>query len=192
MSFFIKLQKLIAITHIHNIARRYLVVNGFDGALTNLGLLSGFYFHHVANLTLIMTACLGAAIALGMSGFSSAYVSEAAERKLEFKKLQDAMVTDISGSSHDKASRWMPLFIGAVNGLSPLIISLLTLNPLWMAEHGIVLFINPLILAMIVAFFIIFLLGVFLSNVSGSFWLFSGLQTLIIAGFTFLLIYLIS
>ena len=192
MKLFAELQRLVAITHIHNIARRYLVVNGFDGALTSLGLLSGFYFHRISDLGVIITACLGAAIALGMSGFSSAYVSEAAERKLEFKKLQDAMVTDISGSSHDKASRWMPFFVAMVNGLSPLIISLLILIPLWMAQHGIALLLNPLLLAMIVAFVIIFLLGVFLSNVSGSFWLLSGLKTLVIAGLTFLLIYLIS
>ena len=61
-----------------------------------------------------------------------------------------------------------------------------------MAQHGIALLLNPLLLAMIVAFVIIFLLGVFLSNVSGSFWLLSGLKTLVIAGLTFLLIYLIS
>ena len=71
---------LLHITGTHGIVRRYFVVNGFDGALTMLGLIMGFLVSGPASLGVIISACLGAAIALGVSGVSSAYVSEVAER----------------------------------------------------------------------------------------------------------------
>jgi len=58
-----------------NITRRYLVTNGFDGALTMLGMLTGFYTSGMTNLSVAISACLGAAIALFVSGLSSAYLS---------------------------------------------------------------------------------------------------------------------
>ncbi len=191
MGFLSQFRQLINISRSHTIARRYLVVNGFDGALTTLGLLIGFYFNNVTDLKVSITACLGAAIALGMSGFSSAYVSEAAERRQEYEKLQDAMVTDMSGSTHEKARRWVPLIIAAVNGLSPMLISLIIIVPLWLTQNGYPIPLGAIETAIGLAFGIIFLLGVFLSNVSGRFWLISGLQTLAIALLTSFFIYLV-
>jgi len=189
---FRQVQHLIYISKSHDIARRYFVVNGFDGALTTLGLLVGFYISNSTNMHIVITACLSAAIALGMSGFSSAYVSEAAERKREFRELQSAMISDLSGSQHAKASIWMPLLIAITNGLSPLGLSLIIIIPLLLSQTGYPLPFDPYEAAIAIAFFLIFLLGVFLGSVSGTFWIFSGLQTLFIAIVTIVLIYLIS
>lgn len=192
MDFLPKLQQFISISRTIDIARRYLVVNGFDGALTTLGLLIGFYINNVNDLKVSLTACLSAAIALGVSGFSSAYVSESAERKLEFSKLQEAMVTDLSDSAHSKASFWAPFFVAFVNGLSPLLISIIITTPLWLAQLGYPAPMGILESAIAIAFIIIFLLGVFLSNISGEHWIKSGLKTVGIALLTTLLVYLIS
>ncbi len=74
-------QLLFSISHSELIARRYFVVNGFDGALTMLGLLMGFYFNNDSiSLHMLINACMGAAIALSASGISSAYISECAEK----------------------------------------------------------------------------------------------------------------
>ena len=78
MASFGKIGFLLQITRSHGIVRRYFVVNGFDGALTMLGILSGFHVSEARDLRLVLGACLGAAIALGMSGLSSAYISERA------------------------------------------------------------------------------------------------------------------
>lgn len=191
-AFFRQIQYLIAISKSHDIARRYFVVNGFDGALTTLGLLVGFYLSNSASIHIVITACLSAAIALGMSGFSSAYVSEAAERKREFRELQSAMISDLSGSPHAKASIWMPLLIAITNGLSPLILSLIIIIPLLLSQFGYIIPFDPYQAGIGIAFFLIFLLGVFLGSVSGTFWIIAGLQTLFIAVITTILIYLIS
>ena len=80
------------ISRSQDIVRRYFVVNGFDGALTMLGLVIGFEVSGSGDLQVIINACLGAAIARGMSGVSSAYVSEVAERKRVLGKLEQAMI----------------------------------------------------------------------------------------------------
>ena len=183
---------LLRITSTHGIMRRYFVVNGFDGALTMLGLIIGFLVSTPADLDIIINVCLGAAIALGMSGVSSAYVSEAAERERELGQLEGAMIADLRESAHGEAARRVPLLIAVVNGLAPLVISLLILAPLWLAAVGVPLPLPPLYAAIGVALLLLFLLGVFLGRVAGISWLRSGLQILLIAVITAGLIYLIT
>jgi predicted membrane protein (TIGR00267 family) len=180
------------ITRSHDIIRRYFVVNGFDGALTMLGLIIGFLVSAPANIAVIINVCLGAAIALGMSGVSSAYVSESAERKRALGKLEKAMVSDLQESAHGDAARFVPLLIALVNGSAPLIISILILIPLWLSNAGIPLPLSPLYMAILVALTLIFLLGVFLGQIAGIQWLRSGIQTLLVAMVTVALIYLLA
>ncbi|MDF1643236.1 MAG: hypothetical protein P1U80_03520 [Pseudomonadales bacterium] len=181
---------LLRITHGHLVLRRYFVVNGFDGALTMMGLILGFLVSTPADLAVIINACLGAAIALGMSGFSSAYISESAERRRALGQLEKAMISDLQESTHGQAARLTPLLVALVNGLAPLIISLLILMPLWLGSLGVPLPVSPLYAAILVALMLIFLLGVFLGRVADISWLRSGLQTLLVAVATATLIYL--
>ena len=110
---------LLHITRTRDIVRRYFVVNGFDGALTMLGLIIGFMVSGTEDLLIIINACLGAAIALGISGLSSAYVSETAERRRALLKLEEAMITDLDQSAHGSAARGVPWLIALVNGSRP-------------------------------------------------------------------------
>jgi predicted membrane protein (TIGR00267 family) len=135
---------------------------------------------------------MGAAIALGMSGLSSAYISEAAERKLALDKLEQAMITDLQDSAHGEAARLAPWVVALVNGLAPLLISLLILLPLLLAHRGMQLPISPLYVAIIIALSLVFLLGVFLGRIADISWLRSGMQTLALAVVTATLIYLIA
>lgn len=183
---------LLGITRTHDIVRRYFVVNGFDGALTMLGLIIGFIVSESDDLPVIFNVCLGAAIALGMSGLSSAYISESAERKRALGKLEQAMISDLGDSAHGDASRWVPLLIGLVNGLAPLVISFLILMPIVLSISGVTLPLSPLYAAIIIALFLIFLLGVFLGRIADISWLRSGIQTLLVAVVTAALIYLFA
>ena len=179
-----RLQLLLRITGTHEIARRYFVVNGFDGALALLGLLFGFYISGEAHLPTAINACLGTAIALTVSGLSSAYISEAAEQRKAFNELRGAMISDLEDSAHAQAVRLVPLFVAAANGLAPLIIALVIIAPLWLGAAGIPMPLGPLEMGIATAFAVIFLLGVFLGRVGGGFWLLSGLKTLLIAVLT--------
>ena len=183
---------LLRITRTQDVMRRYFVVNGFDGALTMLGLIIGFLVSGTTGLSVIINVCLGAAIALGVSGVSSAYVSEVAERKRALGILEDAMITDLRDSAHGEAARGVPLLIALVNGLAPLTISLLILIPLMAANAGFEFPLSPLYVAVAIALLLIFLLGVFLGSIAGVSWLRSGMRTLLVAIFTAALIYLFA
>jgi predicted membrane protein (TIGR00267 family) len=132
------------------------------------------------------------AIALSVSGLSSAYISESAERKRALGTLEQAMISDLNESAHGDATRRVPFLIALVNGLAPLIISLLILLPLWLSIAGVILPVPPLYAAIIVALLLIFLLGVFLGRIAGGSWLRSGIQTLLVAVVTAVLIYLFA
>lgn len=179
----------LSISRSGGILRRYFVVNGFDGALTMLGLIIGFLAGGSADLQVMINTCVAAAIALGMSGLSSAYVSEVAERKRELDQLQEAMITDLQDTAHGRAARRVPLLVALVNGAAPLCISLLILLPLWLAAGGLNLPVPPLYLSATVALALIFLLGVLLGGIAGISLLRSGAQTLAVALLTVILIY---
>ena len=157
-----------------------------------LGLLVGFYLSEDVNLPVVINACIGVAIALGMSGVSSAYISEAAEKQRELRELEEAMVTDLGKSAHGQAARLLPMVIAFVNGMAPLAISLVILLPLWLAPSLEPFSTFPLESAFVMALIIIFLLGVYLGQVSQTFWLWAGLQTLLIAAATTTLIFTLS
>lgn len=176
----------------HGIARRYFVTNGFDGALTMLALMVGFHTTGNVPFAVAITACFSAAVALCISGLSSAYLSETAERKKELQDLERALLSDLSKSDYGKASFLTPIFVAIINGLSPLGISLIIITPVWFADRGIQFPFPPFLLAISIALFIIFLLGVMLGRLSNEFFLWAGLRTLAIAGLTMMVIFIFN
>jgi predicted membrane protein (TIGR00267 family) len=189
---FTQLGLLIRLTHSNRIARRYFVVNGFDGALAMLGLNMGFFVSEGVATSTALGACVGTAIALGVSGFSSGYVSEAAERRRELQELERAMLVGLESSVHATAARFVPVFIATVNGLSPFFLAMLVTTPLWLNQAGIPMPFDPVTSAIAVAFVIIFLMGILLARISGVFWLWSAVRTLVIAAVTAGLILLLA
>ena len=148
----------------------------------------GFYTANNVSTHTAITASLGAAIALSISGVTSAYISESEERKKELVELERALVTDLSDSDYGKASKWVPILIALVNGFAPLSISLFIIMPLWMDQLGVPLPLAPLESTIATAFLAIFFLGLFLGKLSGSFWLWTGFKALIVGLITCLII----
>ena len=194
MSLIQQIRSLWKLSQAGRIARRYFVTNGFDGALTMLGILLGFYTGGEIPLIVVISACLGAAIALGVSGFTSALLSEKEERKKELKELEESLVAPLEESDYSKASQIMPWVIAAVNGLSPFLISLFIITPLWLEDYGTRLpfDMDSFGAAIGFAFLSIFFLGIFLGRISGAFWLWSGLRAVLIGLATAGIIFLIG
>ncbi|MDJ0851041.1 MAG: hypothetical protein QNK04_21935 [Myxococcota bacterium] len=164
-----------------DIARRYFVVNGFDGALTMLGLLMGFRLAGGVDLDGVLAVCHGAAIALGVSGVTSAYLSETAERRRELSELEEAMITDMSDTAHGRAARVLPLLVAGANGAAPVVLAGVIVAPLWLARAGLTLPVRPLTASIATAFLCIFGLGAFIGRVGGTSWLRSGVKTTLVA-----------
>lgn len=98
--------------------RRYVVTNGFDGALTLLGMVAGFQASGATDMHVAFSACLGAAVALFVSGLSSAYLSEKAERKAELKTLEQALMVSLEHTDYGRASRYLPWMVSLANGFA--------------------------------------------------------------------------
>ena len=86
------------ITNLWAIARRYFVNNFYDGMLTVLGILLGFFTLilkegevAVASHLVILTG-MGTSISMFISGISGSYLSERAEQKKLKEALNKAMV----------------------------------------------------------------------------------------------------
>ena len=146
-----------------------------------LGLLMGFQVGGPVSLDIMISACVGGAVALFMSGISSAYISESAEKQHELRELEKSMITSLDDSAHAEAARLMPWLIALVNGASPLILSLLIISPLFLAKHQLITTPAPLNLSLAVAAVLAFLMGVYLGRLSGRFWLWSGIHALLVA-----------
>jgi len=87
------------ITQFSFIARRYFVNNFYDGMLTILGILLGFFVLLIKDLetnyidsSYVILTSLGTSISMLISGISGSYLSERAEQKTRKKELQKAMV----------------------------------------------------------------------------------------------------
>ena len=89
---------------ISGISRRYFVMNSFDGAMTMLGVVVGAHSAQASDPRIVIGAGLGASVAMGMSGFSGAYLTERAERMRHLRRLKKAMLSDMPRSVHAKAS----------------------------------------------------------------------------------------
>ncbi|TFG05137.1 MAG: hypothetical protein EU536_02855 [Promethearchaeota archaeon] len=178
--FRMKLKSYAEVTEVGEIARRYFIMNAFDGALTSLGLVIGFFIAGVADASIIIVTVLAGALALFISGLWSAFLAESAERKRELKQLERAMMTDLSKSIMAKASRFAIIFSVLINGLSPALAATIGVIPFFFGI-GIV---DPQMLATFfylsigVNMILLFLLGMYLGRVSKENVIYIGLKVM--------------
>ncbi len=179
------------------IARRYLAMNAFDGALTMLGLLLGGLLtmdpaHPQLVFNSILLAAVGTSVAMAVSGFSGSYLAESAEREREVDEIGKAMLSDMSESMYAKATRTTSVVVAIVDGLSPAIAAFIIIIPLMFVPSGIL---NPFVsfyMAIVICMMLLFTLGLFLGRVSGKSMLGYGAKTLFAGIVTALLMLLIS
>lgn len=158
------------------IARRALANNSFDGVLTMIGIMTGQYLARVSDPRTVIQVGVAASIAIGVSGLSGAYLAESAERGRELAELERLSLTDLNDTKIGRASRMAVIVVSLVDGLSPLVSSLIVLIPF---------FIAPLIgniaisyaLSLLIGLISLFGLGTFLGHISGRSLISYGLRT---------------
>lgn len=171
-----KIGEYLKILKEEEIARRYFVMNSFDGVLVVLGVVIAMLTHldKIEDAGIVIISCLGAAIALAVSGVWSAYAAEKAERTKALRNLERHMLKDLGETRIGRKVQLMSFLIALVNGLSPLLISLILISPFILSKLGLlqlkIAFYSSIILVLVV----LFLLGVFVGKV--------GKENLIISG----------
>lgn len=164
------------------IARRYFVMNGFDGILTVLGLLIGAYFAGIRDPHTLLVAGMGTSIAMGVSGFIGTYLTESAERKKEIQEKKSYMLEDLGETIHHRAHSFSSYFLAMVDGFSPLVTGTLILSfflfgPLFDIEITILY-----MTAFFAALALLFIFGIYLGSLSEENKLNYGIK-MVLAGF---------
>ena len=160
------------------IARRALANNAFDGVLTMIGVLMGNYLGNVRSAGTVIRIGIATSISIGISGLWGAYLAESAERGRELAELERISLTDLGETKIGRASRMAVIVVSLVDGLSPLVSSLIVLTPLFFTPTiGNILV--SYALSMVVALVSLFGLGMFLGHISGRSLVGYGLRTIV-------------
>lgn len=118
------------ITNVGPIIRRYFVIGAFDGALTVLGIIIGASAVGAteAHKALILSASIGAAVALAVSSAVGAYEAERVEKKLDIRTIERALLARLS-EEHKEAFRFAAIVSALAHGVAPLFAALLPIIP---------------------------------------------------------------
>jgi predicted membrane protein (TIGR00267 family) len=166
------------ITGFSKIARRALANNAFDGVLTMIGILMGSYLGGVRSAGTVLQVGIATSISIGVSGLWGAYLAESAERGRDLAELERISLTDLGDTKIGRASRVAVIVVSLVDGLSPLVSSLIVLTPIFFAPViGNILV--SYVLSLVIALIALFGLGIFLGHISGRNLIGYGLRTVV-------------
>ncbi len=166
------------------IARRYLVMNAFDGALTMLGLIfGGLTVMNTIGSELIFNAVIlagvGSSVAMAISGFSGCYLTESAERQRDVYEFRQSKIPRrVSPLEYHNASRMTTIVVALIDGLAPAVAAFIIMLPLFIATLGILDYWSATMLAVMICMTELFILGTFLGKVSRGSKLIYGAKTL--------------
>ena len=176
-AFFQRARTYLQITQMKPIARRYFIKNGFDGSMTMLGIIMGSWIAGVTRAEIIVSAGLGACLAMGVSGLFGAYMTEKAERKRQLKTLEAAMLTDLKNSIHNEASDFVSVYAAIVDGASPALTAIVSLLPFILARGGVFTIFDAYITSFSLTLVTLFCLGLYLGKIAKENILLYGVQT---------------
>jgi len=186
-----KARVYLKVTKASGIARRYFVMNGFDGAMTVFGIVLGSWIAGVSESEIVVLAGLGASLAMGLSGFFGAYMAEKAERQRHLKEMEEATNRNID-PIHYEAARFVTFYVAFIDGLSPALTAIISLIPFILVSSGLMPIWNAYIVSLALSLATLFLLGAYLGKVAKeNGWLY-GVAMLTVGAFTALIIFLIQ
>ncbi|UCE14259.1 MAG: hypothetical protein JSV04_03550, partial [Candidatus Heimdallarchaeota archaeon] len=138
----------------------------------------------------IIVPGIGATIAIGISGFWIAFLTEQAEQALEQKKLESTIFTDLNDTAYTRATQIVSYINSFVDGFSPFIFGFLILSPFFLVQFGLFDIQIGYIFSFSLAFVLLFILGVFLGRIAHQNWFVFGLKTILAGLFVGILMFL--
>jgi len=160
------IRQSVELMHAGSILRRYFVMNAFDGALTALGVVFGGYITSLSDPVGTALVIVSTGVAMCVSGFSGAYMTEGAERQRELDELEQAMLTDLGDSVYRRASTRIALLAAIVDGLAPLGPVVAAASPFVLSVAGFMNIRQSYILSVCILLSTLFFLGLYLGRIS--------------------------
>jgi predicted membrane protein (TIGR00267 family) len=186
-----KIRLYLRVTKASGIARRYFVMNGFDGAMTVFGVVLGSWIAGVTRPEIIILAGLGACLAMGLSGFFGAYIAERAERERHLKELEKATHNHVDPIQYE-ASRFVEVYVALIDGLSPVLTAIVSITPFILVSLKWMPVWNAYVASLTLSLASLFLLGIYLGKVAKeNGWLY-GIMMITVGALTALMIFFIQ
>ena len=188
-SFLERIRTYLRVTQAGGIARRYFVLNGFDGAMTALGIILGSWIAGVVKSETVILTGLGACLAMALSGFSGAYLAEKAERERCLKILERKTKNHVAPIQYE-ASRFVEFYVAFIDAFSPILTVTIALTPFFFASREIISLRSAYLSSTVLSLITLFLFGVYLGRTAKRNGLLYGLSTLAVGILTAVLILL--
>ena len=151
------------ISKVGDVARRYFVMNAFDGTLTILGILLGSYFVVGVQPHFVVSAGLGAVFAMVISGFAGTFMTETAERKNRLTEIEKMLLRKLKGTEQEKSAVFASIYAALVDGTSPALAALICILPyiagLFGFLQGEIIFYSSVLISTVILFTLGFYLG---------------------------------
>jgi len=161
------LEKMLRISGVPEICRRYFVTNMFDGALAALGVIMGMWISGIVDPRAMVKTVLSAGLAMFISGTWGAYLTEKAERERKLRELEEATFQDMKGSIYEKSSKLAVLVVSVVSGISPLIACVVLVTPFALSHVFVTDFASAALASLFTGIALLGALGYFLSRIAG-------------------------
>jgi len=172
---FRKVKVYLDVTRARGIARRYFIMNGFDGSMTMFGIVIGSWMARITEAGVIVAAGLGACLAMGVSGFFGAFMAERAERRGHLRTLEAAPAQP--DPIHYEASRFVSIYVALIDGISPTLTAIVSLAPFILARIGLLPIENAYLISLILTLGTLFSLGFYLGRIAKErVWLYGALM----------------
>jgi len=158
---------------VRSISRRYFISNGFDGALTSVGVAVGSYLSGVPDGLTVFKIGIGAAIGLGTSGVWSVWEIERAEKRAELKRIEHAMLTDLDETQIQRQKAGARQVNALMSGMGPIIGIVFPMVP-FLFEGATLSMRDTTLISIGVAVAILFIFGAYLADISEQNWIVAG------------------
>ena len=185
-----KVKVYLDVTQVRGIARRYFIMNGFDGSMTMFGIVIGSWVAQITEAGVIVAAGLGACLAMGVSGFFGAFMAERAERKGHLRVLEAEPTQP--DPIHYEAHKFVSVYVALIDGISPTLTAIVSLAPFILTHGGLLSIETAYIISPTLTLVTLFSLGFYLGKIAReNVWLY-GVQMLTVGIITAVLIFLLE
>lgn len=160
---------------VKSISRRYFISNGFDGALTGIGVSLGSFLSGITVGVVVVKIGIATTIGLSTSGVWSVWEIERAEKKAELKKVENALLESLEGTEI-KSKKYKARVINSIaSGMGPPIGLMLPMLP-FLLEGVFYNIFWATIFSVIVTLSILFVFGSYMGLVSKHNWFVAGIR----------------
>ncbi len=170
-----RLRRALERDDVRSISRCYFISNGFDGALTSVGVAVGSYLSGVPDGLTVFKVGIGAAIGLDTSGVWSVWEIERAEKRAELKRIERAMLTDLDETHIQRQKASARQVNALMSGVGPIIGVVLPMLP-FLFETTLLSMRDATLVSIGNAVSILFTFGAYLAEISEQSWIVAGVR----------------